>query len=310
MSHFPLSPEKSSIREERVHLVLRLQGNSTSSGEGMALSGRSRWWLWWREMVRCVCSHLASWLPEARAVLGCNPQPRDPLPPSRLRPLKAPPTPPKLCHHWKPTVEMHEPMEAHYTSLTPLWEVVRRWLLMMTCESCLEKKLISFECKKKVVSTLFHGKGWALVFFFPSGQRFGGFSLYSNCWNTVYKYLLCVSGLSKFEHLTFGFGFRMFSHSELLFYLYMAINQHSPNSFLFIIIIRIYCHFLRCWEVVRITARLWRKASRASQAFWGCPEGQCCCWSKDSATKVHTLAGLRWLKFPFPIFSLSWRRAY
>lgn len=27
------------------------------------------------------------------------------------------------------------------------------------------------------------------------------------------------------------------------FYLYMAINQHSPNSFLFIMIICIYCHF-------------------------------------------------------------------
>lgn len=27
------------------------------------------------------------------------------------------------------------------------------------------------------------------------------------------------------------------------FYLYTAINQHSPNSFLFIMIIGIYCHF-------------------------------------------------------------------
>lgn len=86
------------------------------------------------------------------------------------------------------------------------------------------------------------------------------------------------------------------------FYLYTAIHQHSPNSFLFIMIIGIYCHFSCCGEVVRITARLGRKASRALQVFWAYLEGQCCCQRKDSAAELPIVTGQLKPPFRFPSF--------
>lgn len=117
------------------------------------------------------------------------------------------------------------------------------------------------------VSTPFDGKGGVLV---PSSLQGKDLVALVATVIAVIRHINIPPLRFRFKQIrlpVFGFGFRMSSHGELLFYLYLAINQHSPNSSLFITIIGIYCHFQQCLEVVRITARLWRKVSRALQVF-------------------------------------------
>jgi hypothetical protein len=106
-----------------------------------------------------------------------------------------------------------------------------------------KKKIHLLQNAKKAVFALFPGKGWLL--FFSSLQGKDLVTLVSTIIAGILH--INISPLCfRFKQIwvpLFGFGFRMSSPGELLFYLYMAIIQHSPNSSLFITIICIYCPF-------------------------------------------------------------------